>query len=119
MSRTSMGIVAGLLVLGCVVAMLPAQESSRRTASKYRPSTTGGPAERPSLAPLNPADAELPPVVTPPNRPVSTSTRSSFVPAEQQLEAAPSEQPPAAFGPAATAGVPQDPVAPQIFNSTA
>src|SRR5438132_2200803 len=103
MSRTSMGIVAGLLVLGCVVAMLPAQESSRRTATKYRPATTGGPGERPSLAPLNPADADLPPVVQAPNRPAPSSTRSSFVPGEQQLDA--SEQSPAA--PGAAAGVPQ------------
>jgi hypothetical protein len=30
-------VVAGLIVAGCVVAMLPAQESSRRRASAYRP----------------------------------------------------------------------------------
>src|SRR5439155_7329301 len=113
MSRTSMGIVAGLIVLGCVVAMLPAQESSRRTASKYRPTTNGAPGERPSLAPLNPAEADLPPIVAPPGRPAPSSTRSSFVPGEQQLEATSGGQSPSGMA------VPQDPTATQPASSSA
>jgi Domain of unknown function DUF11 len=37
MSRSAVVIITGLMVVGSVVALLPAQESSRRTASKYRP----------------------------------------------------------------------------------
>ena len=37
MSRTAIVVIAGLIVAGCVVAMLPAQESSRRRASAYQP----------------------------------------------------------------------------------
>src|SRR5262245_41141457 len=37
MSRTAIVVVAGLIVAGCVVAMLPAQESSRRKPSAYTP----------------------------------------------------------------------------------
>src|SRR5262245_50139733 len=105
MSRSSMGIVAATIVLGCVVAMLPAQESSRRTASKYRPNSSGAPAERPSLTPLNPSDADLPPVVTPPARSAISSTRSNYAP--QQLEPPPGELSPAA------SLLPQDPVSNQ------
>ena len=54
-----MAVVAGLVVLGCVVALLPAQESSRRTASKYRLSPPGSPAaERPSLTPRSSTEGE-------------------------------------------------------------
>src|SRR3954469_13226767 len=108
MSRSFMGIVAGLVVLGCVVAMLPAQESSRRTATKFR-SSSSGPAERPSLAPLNAADAELPPVVNAPARSAPSTTRGNYVPA-QPLEAAANEQ-------SAASPVPQDPVGSQAVGS--
>src|SRR3954469_11285803 len=106
MSRSSMGIVAGLIVLGCVVAMLPAQESSRRTATKFRPNSTGGPAERPSLAPLNPADGDLPPVVNAPARSAPSATHSNYMPAQQP------EGPPSELSPAATI-IPQDQVGSQ------
>src|SRR5262245_41800140 len=108
MSRSSMGIVAATIVLGCVVAMLPAQESSRRTAAKYRPSPSSAPAERPSLTPLNPADADLPPVVTPPARSATSPTRSNYAP--QQLESPPSELSPAA------SLIPQDPASNQAIS---
>lgn len=36
MSRNAIVVVAGLIVVGCVVAMLPAQDSSRRRTSAYR-----------------------------------------------------------------------------------
>jgi uncharacterized repeat protein (TIGR01451 family) len=103
MSRSSSGIVAGLVVLGCVVAMLPAQDSSRRTASKYRPNAVGAPAERPSLAPLDPAEADLPPVVNAPARSATSSTRSNFVPAPQADIPTSDQLPP-------STAVPQDPV---------
>lgn len=108
MSRSSMGIVAATIVLGCVVAMLPAQESSRRTAAKYRPSASSAPAERPSLTPLNLADADLPPVVTPPARSATSATRSNYAP--QQLESPPSELSPAA------SLIPQDPASNQAIS---
>src|SRR5262245_13823200 len=111
MSRSSMGIVAATIVLGCVVAMLPAQESSRRTAAKYRPSPGSAPAERPSLTPLNPADADLPPVVTPPARSATSATRSNYAP--QQLESPPSELSPAA------SLIPQDPASNQAISPRA
>src|SRR5688572_25299166 len=66
MSRTTMSIVAGIVVLGFVVAMLPAQESSRRTA-KNRSNFPGTAPERPNLSPVAP-EAELPPIVTSPGR---------------------------------------------------
>src|SRR6478672_2653638 len=58
MSRTTTATLTGLIMLGCVVALLPAQESSRRTASKYRMTPSGTPtversaAEPPPLTPL-------------------------------------------------------------------
>src|SRR5690242_6684379 len=58
MSRTTIATVTGLIMLGCVVALLPAQESSRRTAGKYRMTPSGVPAversaaEPPPLTPL-------------------------------------------------------------------
>ena len=48
MSRTAMVVVAGLIVVGCVVAMLPAQESSRRRASAYEPQVEPMPIVDPS-----------------------------------------------------------------------
>jgi uncharacterized repeat protein (TIGR01451 family) len=69
MSRTTIAVVAGLMVLGCVVAMLPAQESSRRTATKNRGSAQGGSTyERPSLTPP-PNDSEYVPAAMPQTRP--------------------------------------------------
>jgi hypothetical protein len=112
MSRTTMSMVAGLLVVGCVVALLPAQESSRRTASKYRLATPGAPGtERPSLAPVNPADGDLPPVA---NSHASSSssaggaanTRSPYSPIGQQLTREYVEQSPAATGDNAVASEP-------------
>src|SRR6478752_4743919 len=51
MSRRINGIVAAVLGLGCFVTILPAQESSRRTASKYRSETPVGATSRPNLSP--------------------------------------------------------------------
>jgi uncharacterized repeat protein (TIGR01451 family) len=56
MSRRVTIIVAAVMGLGCIVAMLPAQESSRRTASKYRSDASGAPGTtavgtRPNLSP--------------------------------------------------------------------
>lgn len=48
MSRTAIVVVAGLIVAGCVVAMLPAQESSRRRASAYEPQVEPMPIVDPS-----------------------------------------------------------------------
>src|SRR5262245_1055320 len=109
MSRTSMGIVAGVILLGFVVAMLPAQESSRRTA-KYRPGSQ--PAERPNLSPGS--EADLPPIVMPSGRlmpPPANATRlsdprNSYNPAGQL-----SEQPATSdSGTSASALVPPDTV---------
>jgi Domain of unknown function DUF11 len=69
MSRTTIATIIGLLALGCVVAWLPAQESSRRTAAKYRPAPSG------SITEGIPPDGMLAPVVTPSGRP-STSGES-------------------------------------------
>jgi len=43
-----MVVVAGLIVAGCVVAMLPAQESSRRRTSAYQPEVEPAPIVDPS-----------------------------------------------------------------------
>ena len=51
MSRRMHGIVAAVLALGYFAAMLPAQESSRRTASKYRFDMPGATNSRPNLSP--------------------------------------------------------------------
>jgi hypothetical protein len=69
MSRTAMLVIAGLVAAGCVVAWLPAQESSRRTASKYRPgSDYTPPPSEPALAPIVSPAAVAPTAATPPNR---------------------------------------------------
>jgi len=113
MSRTTIGMLTVLVALGCVVAWLPAQESSRRTAMKNRPSGTVEKSERPSLAPLNPPSEEnLPPIVSPPGRAPS----SRYTPVETQSNSAASEQVPAAS--ASTGLVPRDP-AMQIPAATA
>jgi uncharacterized repeat protein (TIGR01451 family) len=105
MSRTSQAIVAGFALLGCIVALVPAQESSRlaapessrlaaqessrRTASKYKPTTAEG-GERTSLAPLNPSDADLPPVVPPPTQPAGGWLPSATTsPADTAAQATP------------------------------
>src|SRR4051812_34369089 len=74
MSRTSTAIVAGITLLGCIVALVPAQESSRRTASKYKPTSAADAGERTSLAPLNPSEPALPPVVPPPTQPAAAAS---------------------------------------------
>src|SRR5437588_8007901 len=61
MSRTTIAMVGGLMVLGCVVAWLPAQESSRRTAGKYRMTPSGVPT-------VEPPAGELPPTTLPTQR---------------------------------------------------
>src|SRR5439155_15478021 len=61
MSRTTIATVGGLIMLGCVVAWLPAQESSRRTATKYRMTPSGVPT-------VERAAAEPPPVTPPTQR---------------------------------------------------
>jgi hypothetical protein len=71
MSRTTISMVAGLMVLGGVVALLPAQESSRRTATKNRGTAPGGTTyERPGLTPT-PGDSEYLPASKPPTQPPS------------------------------------------------
>jgi uncharacterized repeat protein (TIGR01451 family) len=58
-----MVIVAAVTGLGCLAALLPAQESSRRTASKYRSEYPGGTSGRPNLSPPA-AETTLPPIVS-------------------------------------------------------
>src|SRR5213596_2641618 len=69
MSRTTIAISTGLIVLGCVVAWLPAQDSSRRAVPKNRLSNPANPApaeERPSLTPPSGFSGDFPPTTTPP-----------------------------------------------------
>jgi hypothetical protein len=58
MARTSIGIVTLLGIFGCLVSMVPAQESSRRTA-KYRTDSPAISGVRPNLSPP-PAESEFP-----------------------------------------------------------
>ncbi|HZN33532.1 MAG TPA: CARDB domain-containing protein [Pirellulaceae bacterium] len=104
MSRTAMVLVAGLAVVGCVVALLPAQESSRRTASKYRTGaeppplpTDGGPPSPTESAPTAP-DSLLPPNMLPANLQQQLQAASQQV--TQEMVSSPAT-PPAAFAPAA------------------
>jgi hypothetical protein len=62
MSRTLIVVIAGLMVAGCVVALLPAEESSRRRASGYKVVPQDSPAK---LAPAPEEMQGLPPIVTP------------------------------------------------------
>lgn len=110
MSRSTSAIVASIAILGCIVAILPAQESSRRNASKYKPGTATESPERPNLSPPTslregeaPAEPQLPPIV--PARPDASNSRSQFVPAGQALESTGS---PAATAPLG-AGLPTSP----------
>src|SRR5262245_18548401 len=95
MSRTTMTMLAGLMALGCIVAMLPAQESSRRTASKYKPGANPWPSggERQSLSP--PPGASLPPVVPAQPQSGGRSEYSVFGPPASINESATSESIPA------------------------
>ena len=111
MSRTAMVIVAGLVVAGSVVAMLPAQESSRRP-SKFR--TGAEPIPLPTEpAPLLPAEipAEPAPIVTP-----NSIVTPHAVPAEAAMsqpggrEFMPTTMPPPAVAPAESAYLPPQPL---------
>ena len=90
MTRSVVVIIAGLLCVGSIVALLPAQESSRRTASKFRPgyqpqsAASGEPA---GLAPL----PGLAPVVTPSGRFMPGGMRS--MPGSTAEEAGPVSSP--------------------------
>jgi len=66
--------VAGLVVVGTVVAILPAQESSRRTASKYRSGAPAAalPADPTALLPIA-VPPGLAPIVTPFDAPAATA----------------------------------------------
>jgi uncharacterized repeat protein (TIGR01451 family) len=87
-------MIGGLMALGCIVAWLPAQESSRRTANKARASVDD--AAPPSLLP---DDGNLPPIVPPPTSPTSSAgagkLRTQFSPIGQQLTRENVEQSPA------------------------
>jgi hypothetical protein len=89
-----MAIISGLLALGCVVAWLPAQESSRRTANKAR-----GTVEDSAPPSLLPDGGNLPPIVPPPTSPPSgagtSNLRSQYSPIGQQLTRERAEQSPA------------------------
>ena len=95
MSRFTVVLVAGLMVVGCVVALLPAQESSRRTASKFRatPEDASYTAESPpqavalpALPPTQPESFEppagLPPLSAPTSKPSTEVPSSIQSPAE-------------------------------------
>jgi uncharacterized repeat protein (TIGR01451 family) len=106
MSRTTMATISGLLTLGCVVAWLPAQESSRRTANKTRASVEES--TPPSLLP----DGNLPPIVPPPTSPpggtATGNLRSQYSPIGQQLTREGAEQSPATLDDAAAVDAADD-----------
>ena len=79
MVRTTFGIVALLGLLGCLASMLPAQESSRRTA-KYRSDSPAISGVRPNLSPPAAPGNDYPAsgVANPPSLPPPTSPPSQF-----------------------------------------
>lgn len=83
MSRSVVVVIAGLIGVSSIVALLPAQESSRRTASKFRPGYPSQPAATGVPANLAPTPG-LAPVVTPSGRFVPGGARSAPAPTAQE-----------------------------------
>src|SRR5262245_61422091 len=115
MSRTAMVLLAGLAVVGCVVALLPAQESSRRTASKYRSGseppprpTEAGPPPRSLIPPAAAPESLLPPNMLPANLQQQLQAASQQVTQEMAVAPTPPAAP-SAFAPAALQAMPGPP----------
>ena len=86
MARTTISIVALVGIFGCLSSILPAQESSRRTA-KNRPDAPAISGVRPNLSPPTAVDSEFP---------TANAARNPAGAAQEQL-APPPTTPPSAF----------------------
>lgn len=93
MSRTAIVIITGLFALGCIVALLPAEESSRRTASRFRtPSEQTPPNSLPELPPSTLTPLALPEPSPAPFDFRETAKGSRLVANDEQPTTSPSVQ---------------------------